>query len=195
MLSARLDVQMRLGRIQVQPARLDLDIQSTPPILGSQIHISKSRLEISSAKVSKIEVNTRSIQSELGFRRPKELTEDGERRAKNEAQSAVSRITSEGDQYLNNPKIATTSIAQSVGVYRPTIQLAAIPKNRPSVIVGEPGQVDVKYQKGRVDVTENSRLNVDFNYSPADAYLDRPPQVDIQVVPVSPPKLTIDFRV
>ena len=195
MLTARLDVQMRLGRIQVRPARLDLDIQSTPPILGSQIHISKSRLEISSAKASKIEVNTRSIQSELGFRRPKELTEEGKRRAKNEAQSAVSRITSEGDQYLNNPKVASTSIAKSIGVYRPTVQLAAIPKNRPSINVEKPGQVDVEYQKGRVDVTDNSRFGVDFNYVPGDVYLDRPPKVKVQVVPTSPPKLTIDLRV
>jgi len=88
MLTARLDVQMRLGQIQVQPARLDLVIQSTPPIQGSQIQISKSRFEISSAKASKIEVNTRSIQAELGFRRPKELTEEGKRRAKDEAGSA-----------------------------------------------------------------------------------------------------------
>ena len=195
MLTARLDVQMRLGQIQVQPARLDLEIQSTPALQGSQIQISNSRFEISSAKASKIEVNARSIQAELGFKRPKELTEEGERRAKGEAQSAVSRITSEGDQYLNNPKSATTSIAKSVGVYKPTVQLAAIPKNRPRINVEKPEQVKVDFQKGRVDVTDNTNFNVDFNYSPAGAYLDRPPRIDIQIIPVSTPKLRIDFKI
>ena len=194
MLTARLNVQMRLGRIQVQPARLDLDIQSTSAIQGSQIQISKSRFEISSAKASKIEVNTRAIQSELGFRRPKELSEEGSRRAKNTAQSAVSRITSEGDQYLNNPKSALTGIAKSIGVYKPNVQLAAIPKNRPRVSVGPPGQVDVNLQKGRVSVTDRSQFSVDFNYSPVGVDLDQPPRVEIQVTPVTPPKIRLDLE-
>ena len=82
MLTARLDVQMQLGRIQVNPARLDLDIQSTAPIQSSQIQISKPRLEISSAEATKIDVSTRAIQSELGFGDRKELTEEGKSRAK-----------------------------------------------------------------------------------------------------------------
>ncbi len=194
MLTARLDVQMRLSQIQVQPARLDLDIQSTPAIQGSQIQISKYRFEISSAKASQIEVSTRAIQSELGFRRPKELTEEGKRRASNEAQSAVSRITSEGDQYLNNPTSATTSIAKGVGVYQPTVQLGVVPKNRPNINVGRPGQVSVDYRKGNVDVTDSSQFEIDFNYRPLSTFLDSPPRVDIQLIPISPPQLRIDFQ-
>ena len=72
MLSARLDVQTRLGQLQVQPARLDLDIQSTPAIQGSQVQVSRPSYEIFSAKAAKLEVSTRAIQSELGFRRPKQ---------------------------------------------------------------------------------------------------------------------------
>ena len=97
--------------LAVQPARLDLDIQSTPAIQGSQVQVSRPSFEIFSAKAAKLEVSTRAIQSELGFRRPKQLAEEGKRLAKSEAQSAVSRITSEGDQYLNSPQNATTSIA------------------------------------------------------------------------------------
>ena len=194
MLTARLDVQMQLGRIQVQPARLDFDIQSTPPIQSSQIQISKPRLEISSAEVSKIEINTRAIQSELGFRRPKELTEEGRSRAKNEAQSAVSRITSEGDQYLNNPKGATNSIAKNTGLYRPSVQLTAVPKNRPILTIGEPGKVMVDFQEGRIEVFENSQFSIDFNYSPPTVSEGSPTRIDISVVPVSPPRLNIDLK-
>ncbi|MEE2925002.1 MAG: DUF6470 family protein [bacterium] len=194
MLTARLDVQMQLGRIQVNPARLDLDIQSTAPIQSSQIQISKPRLEISSAEATKIDVSTRAIQSELGFRRPKELTEEGKSRAKNEAQSAVSRITSEGDQYLNDPKGATTSIAKSTGVYSPSVQLAAIPKNRPIINIGEPGKVAVDFQEGRVDVFENSQFSIDFNYRPPTTTEGSSTRIDISVVPVSPPRLNIDLQ-
>ena len=161
MLSARLDVQTRLGQLQVQPARLDLDIQSTPAIQGSQVQVSRPSFEIFSAKAAKLEVSTRAIQSELGFRRPKQMAEEGTRLAKSEAQSAVSRITSEGDQYLNSPQNATTSIAKSVGVYKPNVQLAAIPKNRPNIAFSAPGEVSSDYQPGRVDVTDDDHEKVE----------------------------------
>ena len=195
MLSARLDVQTRLGQLQVQPARLDLDIQSTPAIQGSQVQVSRPSFEIFSAKAAKLEVSTRAIQSELGFRRPKQMAEEGTRLAKSEAQSAVSRITSEGDQYLNSPQNATTSIAKSVGVYKPNVQLAAIPKNRPNISFSAPGEISSDFQPGRVDVTDVSSFRIDANYSPSKAFLDSPPRITIQVMPVTPPSVTLDVRV
>ncbi len=194
MLSVGLDVQTRLGQLQVQPARLDFDIQSTPAIQGSQIQVSQSSSEISSAKVSKLEVSTRAIQNELGFRRPKQLVEEGIRRAKSEAQSAVSRIASEGDQYLNSPQSATTSIAKSVGVYKPSVELAAIPKNRPNITFSAPGEVSLDFQSGSVDVTDVSSFRIDANYSPSKAFLDSPPRITIQIIPVTPPRVAVDVR-
>ncbi len=194
MLSSRLNVQLRLGQLQVQPARLDLTIQSTPAIQGSQIQVSKSSFEVTSAKSPKLEVSTRAIQNELGFKRPREFAKQGSLQAKTEAESAVSRITSEGYQYLNNPQDATVGIAKNVGVYKPSVQLAAIPKNRPSINVGEPGKVVVNLQKGEVAVSDISSFSIDADYIPTRASLDNPPRVEIKVVPVNPPRLNLDVR-
>ena len=193
MLSARLNVQSRLSQIQVKPARLNFQIQSVSPIQGSQISVSGHQFSISKAAPSEISISFRTIQSELGFVRSQEFAQKASDKAKQSAKSGISKIVSEGYQFLNNPTMASASIAKGVGTYNVNLQIAALPKNRPEVQVTQPGKVETEFEEGEVQVDVNSEVNFEADYEPAGVSLASEPTVRITVEPITPPKLNVDL--
>lgn len=193
MLSARLNVQSQLSQLQVKPARLNFQIQSVPPIQGSQISVSGHQFSISKAAPSEISISYRTIQSELGFVRSQEFAQKASDKAKQSAKSGISKIVSEGYQFLNNPTMASTSIAKGVGTYNVNLQIAALPKNRPEVQVTQPGKVETEFEGGEVQVQVTGEVNLEADYEPVTVSLSNQPAVQITVVPMTPPKLNIDF--
>lgn len=193
MLTARLSIDTRLGQLQVKPARLDLRIQSVSPIQGSQISVSGHQFQISWAEPTEIAINTRAIQSELGFLRSQEFAQKARQEAEASASSGVSKIVSEGYQYLNSPQNATGAIAKNSGIYSANVEIGSVPKNRPEVTVSEPGEVTSQFIKGSVDVQVNSDVEIIPDSEPIQIRLDTPPKLTISVKPMATPKLNIDL--
>jgi len=182
MLTQSLQVSMTLGDLQVRPSRLDMQIQKADVFRYSELRVTSSQFSMQISDAATINIDTRAIQEELGFRRPIQFVQYTLGRSRSGAQAAISKNVSKGDLYLDNPESATQTLATQAGAYSAQTQIAMKPKNMPSIQFSPNSEITIDHSEGSIDIAANSSFDLSFNFQPASISLSRNPSVNVRLV-------------
>lgn len=193
MLTERLSIRSIPARLNVRAGQLSVGYNAPDPFVDTQVSVTPFRSVIATSESSKIQIDTRAIQTDLGFLRINEFRRKMERISQKKAQEGIAERVSDGLAILDNPGRGTLPrlIAAKYGQNVQT-QIAVRPGVPPEISFSEPSRILNDFEAGDVSVRGDATLEILPERTPPQIDLIEPGRVEISQVPFR--GASVDFR-
>ncbi len=194
MLTERLSIRSLPARLDVRAGRLSVGYDVPAPFVDTRVLVTPFRSVIATSESSKIQIDTRAIQTDLGFLRVNEFRRKMERVSQQKAREGIVERVSEGLAILDNPGRATLPrlIAAKYGQNVQT-QIAVRPGVPPEISFSEPSLILNDFEAGNVSVRGDATLEILPERTPPQIDLIEPGRVEISRVPLR--GANVDLRI